>query len=87
MATPVKDVVTKSEKVELEHTDVVALKVQNNNNAPHDEAKEEEVAVELEPKSRVSFPVKLNDAKQLNAVGLMTKTFFRMDIKFYGFGT
>nr|AEN83505.1 chalcone isomerase [Solanum tuberosum] len=48
--------------------------------------KEEEVPVEVEPKTGVSFPVKLEDGKQLKAVGLRKKSMLGMGIKIYGFG-
>ena len=53
---------------------------------PKEEAKKEEVAVEVEPKTGVSFPVKLDDGKQLNSVGLRKKSMLGMGIKIYGFG-
>ncbi|XVF16336.1 hypothetical protein REPUB_Repub10bG0022700 [Reevesia pubescens] len=53
---------------------------------PKEEAKKEEVAVEVEPKTGVSFPVKLDDGKQLNCVGLRKKSMLGMGIKIYGFG-
>lgn len=49
-------------------------------------ARKEEVAVEVEPKTGVSFPVKLDDGKQLNCVGLRKKSMLGMGIKVYGFG-
>ncbi|XWS30410.1 hypothetical protein CRYUN_Cryun24cG0115100 [Craigia yunnanensis] len=51
-----------------------------------EEAKKQEVAVEVEPKTGVSFPVKLDDWKQLNRVGLRKKSMLGMGIKIYGFG-
>ncbi|KAJ8775250.1 hypothetical protein K2173_020254 [Erythroxylum novogranatense] len=47
---------------------------------------EEEVAVEVEPKTGVSFPVKLDDGKQLISVGLRKKSMLGLGIKIYGFG-
>ena len=47
---------------------------------------EEEVAVEIEPKTGVSFPVKVEDGKQLNSVGLRKKTMLGLGIKIYAFG-
>ncbi|KAB2023054.1 hypothetical protein ES319_D07G255000v1 [Gossypium barbadense] len=44
----------------------------------------EEVAVE--PKTGVSFPVKLDDGKQLNCVGLRKKSMFGLGIKVYSYG-
>lgn len=53
---------------------------------PEDEAKMEEVPVEVEPKTRFSFPVKLEDGKQLDCVGLRKKSMLGMGIKIYAFG-
>ncbi|KAB2075751.1 hypothetical protein ES319_A07G242700v1 [Gossypium barbadense] len=44
----------------------------------------EEVAVE--PKTGVSFPVKLDDGKQLNCVGLRKKSMLGFGIKVYSYG-
>lgn len=57
-----------------------------NGGVPKDEGKKEEVAVEIEPKTGVSFPVKVEDGKQLNAVGLRKKAILGLGIKIYGFG-
>lgn len=54
---------------------------------PKEEAKNEEVAVEVELKTGVSFPVKLDDGKQLMSVGLRKKSMLGMGMKIYGFGT
>ncbi|KAI3950170.1 hypothetical protein MKW92_044484 [Papaver armeniacum] len=48
--------------------------------------KEENVPVQTEPKTGVSFPVRLGDGKQLNAVGMRKKTILGLGIKIYGFG-
>ncbi|CAN0924612.1 Chalcone isomerase-like protein 1, partial [Linum grandiflorum] len=47
---------------------------------------EEEIAVEIEPKTGISFPVKLADGKQLMSVGLRKKSLLGMGIKIYSFG-
>ncbi|KAK3183646.1 hypothetical protein Dsin_030932 [Dipteronia sinensis] len=47
---------------------------------------EKEVAVEVEPKTGVSFPVKLDDGKQLICVGLRKKSMLGIGIKIYAFG-
>ncbi|CAL5370504.1 unnamed protein product [Camellia sinensis] len=52
---------------------------------PKDETKKEEVPVETEPKTGVTFSVKLDDGKQLNTVGLRKKSMLGMGIKIYGF--
>ncbi|KAF7129412.1 hypothetical protein RHSIM_Rhsim10G0015500 [Rhododendron simsii] len=47
---------------------------------------EEKGEFETEPKTGVSFPVKLDDGKQLNAVGIRKKSMLGIGIKIYGFG-
>ncbi|GMI86790.1 fatty-acid-binding protein 1 [Hibiscus trionum] len=54
--------------------------------AAEEEKKQEEVAVEVEPKTGVSFPVKLDDGKHLNCVGVRKKSMLGLGIKIYGFG-
>lgn len=49
--------------------------------------KEEEVPVEVEPKTGISFPVKLGDGKLLKAVGLRKKSMLGISIKIYAFGS
>ncbi|XP_062151470.1 chalcone isomerase-like protein 1 [Alnus glutinosa] len=46
----------------------------------------DEVAVEVEPKSGISFQVKLDDGKQLGCAGLRRKHALGMNLKIYGFG-
>ncbi|KAF8037603.1 hypothetical protein BT93_B0473 [Corymbia citriodora subsp. variegata] len=48
--------------------------------------KAEEVGAEVEPRTGVSFPVRLEDGKQLNSVGLRKKSILGMGLKIYGFG-
>lgn len=55
------------------------------NGVPKDDGKEE-AGVEVESKTGVSFPVKVEDGKQLNAVGLRKKTMLGLGIKIYAFG-
>ncbi|KAF5178556.1 Fatty-acid-binding protein [Thalictrum thalictroides] len=67
------------------------LVVDEQNNKSLDEAEaipkeEEKVAQEIEPKSGVSFPVKLADGMQLNALGIRKKTLLGLGIKIYSFG-
>ncbi|CAK7328135.1 unnamed protein product [Dovyalis caffra] len=50
------------------------------------ELPKEEVAVEVEAKTGVSFPVKLDDGKQLMSIGLRKKSMLGMGIKIYSFG-
>ncbi|PON47616.1 Chalcone isomerase [Trema orientale] len=47
---------------------------------------EEVAAVEVEAKTGVAFPVKLDDGKRLNCVGLRKKSMLGLGIKIYGFG-
>jgi len=51
----------------------------------NDEPKEK-VQSEIEPKTGLSFPVKLDDGQQLNAVGVRKKSMLGISIKVYGFG-
>ncbi|KAK3033084.1 hypothetical protein RJ639_035710, partial [Escallonia herrerae] len=53
---------------------------------PHREAEKEEVPVQVEPKTGVSFPIRLDDGKQLKAAGLRKKSMLGLGIKIYGFG-
>ncbi|KAF7130043.1 hypothetical protein RHSIM_Rhsim10G0016500 [Rhododendron simsii] len=50
-----------------------------------EEKKEEKVQLEIEPKTGISFPVKLDDGKQLNAVGLRKKSMLGIGLKIYSF--
>ncbi|GAV68550.1 Chalcone domain-containing protein [Cephalotus follicularis] len=56
------------------------------NELPNEKGKEEEVAVVIEPKTGVPFPIMLDDGKQLSCVGLRKKSMLGMSIKIYGFG-
>ncbi|KAL2240562.1 fatty-acid-binding protein 1-like [Sesamum indicum] len=53
---------------------------------PTKEAMKENVPVEVEAKTGVSFPVMLADGKRLNAVGLRKKSMIGVGIKIYAFG-
>ncbi|KAE8689356.1 cytochrome P450 86B1-like [Hibiscus syriacus] len=77
MATTVENAIAKAAE------EVIDGKETNGSEAAN---KEEEVAVEVEPKTGVPFPVKLDDGKQLNCVGVRKKSILRMGIKIYGFG-
>ncbi|KAM7509869.1 hypothetical protein LguiB_008744 [Lonicera macranthoides] len=57
-----------------------------NGTEPNGEAKKEEVALLVEPKTGVAFPVKLDDGKELNALGLRKKSMLGLGIKIYAFG-
>lgn len=63
-----------------------AGKEATNGGVPKEEGKEEEVAVEVEPKTGVSFPIKVEDGNRLFSVGLRKKTILGLGIKIYGFG-
>ncbi|CDP02053.1 unnamed protein product [Coffea canephora] len=52
----------------------------------HKEQEADVPPVEVEPKTGVSFPAKLNDGKQLEAVGLRKKSMLGLGIKIYAFG-
>ncbi|XP_038715004.1 fatty-acid-binding protein 1-like [Tripterygium wilfordii] len=60
--------------------------VQGDKKAENEVKKEEEVAVETEQKTGVSFPVKLGDGKKLLSVGLRKKSMLGMGVKVYAFG-
>lgn len=89
-----KSVVALKEKAiegEVKTTETTQEKTNEAKSNPEKESngatfKEEEVPVEVEPKTGVSFPVKLEDGKQLKAVGLRKKSMLGMGIKIYGFG-
>ena len=59
----------------------------NGSNKEESERSVEEVAVEVEPKTGVSFPVKSEDGKTLTCVGMRKKSMLGLGIKIYGFGT
>ncbi|KAL7232649.1 hypothetical protein ACSBR2_010627 [Camellia fascicularis] len=98
MATTVEDITAKAEMVSLEAQTPKEEKVngpESNKIADGEMGKADEepqmgkkddVPVETEPKTGVSFPIKLDDGKQLNAVGLRKKSVLGMGIKIYGFG-
>ncbi|GFZ19058.1 hypothetical protein Acr_27g0007970 [Actinidia rufa] len=69
MATTMEEVIAKAETVEIEPKTEEPKNetVEEDKQMPKDEAKKEEVPVETEPKTGVSFQVKLDDRKQLNA--------------------
>lgn len=46
----------------------------------------EEVGVEIDPNTGISFPVKLEDGRQLNCVGVRKKYLLGFGIKIYSFG-
>lgn len=52
-----------------------------------EELTKEDVPVEVEAKTGVSFPVVLGDGMRLNTVGLRKKSMLGLGIKIYGFGT
>ncbi|KAH7682897.1 Chalcone isomerase protein [Dioscorea alata] len=55
-------------------------------NAKVDDEEEEEVKMEVEAKTGVSFPVKLSDGKVLNSVGIRKKKILALGINIYTFG-
>jgi hypothetical protein len=54
--------------------------------AKNEKVTEEKRVVEIEPKSGISFQVKLDDGKQLGCAGLRRKRALGMNLKIYGFG-
>ena len=82
MATTAENVIVKDENGMKAAEDKTNGKVHEKETVggevPKEEAKKEEVAVEVEPKTGVSFPVKLDDGKQLNCVGLRKKSIHGM---------
>ncbi|KAL9454753.1 hypothetical protein AB3S75_010202 [Citrus x aurantiifolia] len=74
-----------AEAEELSDERVQEDKEKTGNGVRKEETKED-IAVEVEPKTGVSFPVKLSDGKQLNCVGLRKKSMLGLGIKIYGFG-
>ncbi|XP_030450519.2 chalcone isomerase-like protein 1 isoform X1 [Syzygium oleosum] len=81
-----------SEAGQEESSDQTCEKGRGKKEASGDEAKdhgakrEEEVGVEVEPRTGVSFPVRQEDGKQLNSVGLRIKSMLGVGLKIYGFG-
>ncbi|KAJ0971959.1 hypothetical protein J5N97_019918 [Dioscorea zingiberensis] len=59
---------------------------QEDQEAAKDVKEEEEVKTEVEAKTGVSFPMKLADGKQLNAVGIRKKKILALGINIYAFG-
>lgn len=100
--TATENVIPKDDKVNSENGMKAAEDKANGNGKVHEkdtltaggggdvpdkeEAKKEEVAVEVEPKTGVSFPVKLDDGKQLSSAGVRKKSMLGMGIKIYAFG-
>ncbi|XP_068645558.1 chalcone isomerase-like protein 1 [Aristolochia californica] len=83
-ATP-KDDIAKFKTSELPQPPMVEKEVKGVETGVCKEGKEE-VGTETEPKTGVSFPVKLEDGKQLNAVGMRKKSVLGLGIKIYAFG-
>lgn len=79
-----KDMQQKSEPGEQD--DAKSQKVGAEKEPECQKEQEADVPVEVEPKTGVSFPVKLNDGKQLKAVGLRKKSMLGLGIKIYAFG-
>ncbi|KAL5554963.1 hypothetical protein UlMin_037199 [Ulmus minor] len=76
METTVKDVTAKTVVKEKE-----AAKDDKKN-----KGKEEEVAVEVEPNTGIRFPVRLDDGKSLNCVGLLKHSVIGFKFNIYAFG-
>jgi hypothetical protein len=54
--------------------------------AADDELKNEAKMEEVEPKTGISFQLKLDDGKQLGSAGLRTKYALGMNLKIYAYG-
>ena len=54
--------------------------------ADDDELKNEAKMEEVEPKTGISFQLKLDDGKQLGSAGLRTKYALGMNLKIYAYG-
>ncbi|KAJ0053391.1 hypothetical protein Pint_02822 [Pistacia integerrima] len=89
MTTTTEDVIAKTQMLAMdENLEKEKANCENGATAAQQETngKAEEVAMEVEPNAGVSFPVKLDDGKQLNSVGLRKKSMLGIGIKIYGYG-
>lgn len=73
-------------------TNKIVGETENHEQKLHNEKKEstknkDEMAVEVERKTGVSFPVKLSDERELKAVGTRKKNVLGLSLKIYSFGT
>lgn len=82
MATTAEDVIGETQRLAVDEN----LGKEEVNRENEAKAIEEGVAMEIEPKTGVSFPVKLDDGKQLSCVGLRKKSMLGIGIKIHGFG-
>ncbi|XP_010251058.1 PREDICTED: fatty-acid-binding protein 1-like [Nelumbo nucifera] len=90
MAATVDEVTAKAQTLEIEpktgptvvQAEAVGTESKNDTKLKGRNAQKEEV----EPKTGVSFPVQLDDGKQLSTVGVRKKSILGITIKVYGFG-
>ncbi|KAF6157491.1 hypothetical protein GIB67_004429 [Kingdonia uniflora] len=62
------------------------LAVEQSSSTLEEKPIKKEVAVEVEPKTGVSFPVELSDKMKLYGVGIRKRSFFGIGLKIYGYG-
>ncbi|XP_010929907.1 chalcone isomerase-like protein 1 [Elaeis guineensis] len=79
----VEEVRAKLEQHKVEEAKVV---VEGDQKAKGKEEVGENVKMDIEPKTGVSFPVKLGDGQQLNAVGCRKKKILGLGVNIYAFG-
>ncbi|CAI9111467.1 OLC1v1011692C1 [Oldenlandia corymbosa var. corymbosa] len=75
----------KEKMEESTHQEAVEEEKQKNQTIVEEE-EDGEIPVEVETKTGVSFPIRLEDKKQLKAVGLRKKSMLGVGIKIYAFG-
>ena len=75
----------KDDKVSVEEEEEI-VKEEGEVRAKESEKEEENVKIEVEPKTGVCFPVKLADGKELNSLGLRRKKVIALNINIYAFG-
>ncbi|OWM71506.1 hypothetical protein CDL15_Pgr005693 [Punica granatum] len=66
--------------------DIKNAKIEEKETVVEHMPKKEEVGVEIDPNTGTSFPVKLEDGKQLNCVGVRKKSIIGFGINIYSFG-
>lgn len=86
---PIRPPINDAEKEKLaaqQGKDPTDKEVSEEKEAKCEDREKQEVPVEVEPRTGVSFPIKLEDGKQLTAIGLRKKSMLGMGIKVYAFG-
>lgn len=83
MTTKVGDI-TMNDNVVEENTKIIDEKnMESKKNEEKNDKIEEEVKMEVEIKTGISFPVKLNDGKQLNTMGIRKKKILALSASTY----